>query len=462
MPNNDRRSFQLRNRHIPSGQPHTSTTQVSEGRQEAVDNPFPQAEEITDSHHEQGSSVISPSGFEQSIFQRSQRTPRTPPRNLSSLLQARELDFIRFQPEDFNQPINDEDAYSSPSEDTVADEELTLLDISASSNRTQLPIIMTTANDSRSESQLSFSEIWKTIPELKSESDDVKHFFYICDTVYEEFFSRGDRDVEFIRSLKFKLGSFVHDQIRGHSYTTYEQFKKDVSEIFLPEISLASAFQNLERLAPKNNESLKEFGERVDKALKTLNNTHSLLLDGTLPSAVKEAHTELAISIFAQGIRHFETRIVTEAKNFTSLQAAINFAINHNKTPRNTQNQSTNSNRKGNTNQQNNSQENAQNNNRANTANFNRSNGSNTRFHRNNSSRTNNSDNSFSQNTSRRQTQSLDQSFNPRGSNFESTRYLDRTGVNPAFENDQDDYPEDSQGNVRGSAILPLGSLTEQ
>lgn len=173
-----------------------------------------------------------------------------------------------------------------------------------------------------------FAEIYKDIPKCQGEPHIVSHFISICDGLYDDFFANStpSRDHEYIRLLSIKLSPEIYTNIRGQNFNTYEEFRNAILNAVTPEVSLADAITAIQRMTIHPKESLKEFGKRVAEALNVLNNAYTVHMDGNLPQSLKDSNTRMAIDTYANSIRNNDIRILLLARNFANLSSAITFA----------------------------------------------------------------------------------------------------------------------------------------
>ncbi|GAB0089598.1 hypothetical protein DMENIID0001_041680 [Sergentomyia squamirostris] len=176
----------------------------------------------------------------------------------------------------------------------------------------------------------SFDVLFSSLPELKCESHSINQFIFVCNLIYDEYFKLDDfsRDRYYIRLLALKIPQEIFGRLGGMAYDRYEDFREALSRSAAPEVDLNDAIFSLQSMSIKNNESLREFGERVQKALDLLNNSYLCSLSGCLPNSLQLSNTRMAVRTFANAIRNDQARYLCLAKEFDNLSGAVIFAEN--------------------------------------------------------------------------------------------------------------------------------------
>lgn len=177
---------------------------------------------------------------------------------------------------------------------------------------------------------LPFKDVYCEIPKCYRELNSVNQFIDICDILYQDYFCTEDlsKDKEFVKLLNLKLDSEVYYNIHGQTFNSYHEFRSAILDIVTPEISLVDAISLLQNLRIYPNESILQFGNRVQQSLQTLNEAYRSQIDTEIPLSLKDANTRTAIDVFANSIQNTDTRTLLLARNFPTLHSAILFAKN--------------------------------------------------------------------------------------------------------------------------------------
>lgn len=182
-------------------------------------------------------------------------------------------------------------------------------------------------NQSNSTPSLDFKEFFRGIPILTGEPNTASLFLSLCDIAYVQYFAKPDysKDVEFLGVLALKISPEIFARVKGQNFTKYEELREVLQNAILPDISLNDAITALQNLRSKPRENLKDFGNRVQNALDTLNLAYNMHC-GSITPVIQKSNVQLAIDTFANSIRNFPIQIMVKSRSFQTFQSAVIFA----------------------------------------------------------------------------------------------------------------------------------------
>lgn len=172
---------------------------------------------------------------------------------------------------------------------------------------------------------LTITQVIDVIPTYSGESEQLSQFVTTIQTLYENV-AQTDRTL-FLVVVKSKLKGRAFEVINEGSYSTWNEIKEALKTELQPKIDLQTANQNLFRIKQFPNESVKEFGERIRKAKKQLDDATTREVAADLRDQMRILNSGLAKQAFEANLSHHALRTIVIAADKPTLRESIENAI---------------------------------------------------------------------------------------------------------------------------------------
>lgn len=142
------------------------------------------------------------------------------------------------------------------------------------------------------------------------------------------FFAKCDEDkANFLLLLKTKFSGPAFEFIKYKELDDWETLKNDLRVKFCQARSISSINLKLGKTKQELNESIKDFGDKIEKILSELND--ACVVKGGIKSmeTFQTINLDLALRSFEQGLKDKNIQIIIKASRFDNLNFAINEAI---------------------------------------------------------------------------------------------------------------------------------------
>lgn len=165
---------------------------------------------------------------------------------------------------------------------------------------------------------------YNVIPDFNGSNIDI--FFAKCDFIYGPLVLDEDK-ANFLLLLKTKFSGPAFEFIKYKEFNDWETLKKDLRIKFCQARSISSINLELGKTKQEPHESIKVFGDKIEKILSELND--ACVVKGGLKSmeTFEVINLDLALRSFEQGLRNKNIQIIIKACRFNDLNSAINKAI---------------------------------------------------------------------------------------------------------------------------------------
>lgn len=165
------------------------------------------------------------------------------------------------------------------------------------------------------------------IPVFSGDKKELEAFINTCD-IYHELIS-AENQPNLLKIIKSKITGEAFTKISPILTTeTWVQIKKKLKDKHFKKVSFEFAQEDLNNVVQLQNESIEQYGYKVRKKLRALNEAIKNITETAEEKAILfKMNEKLAISKFEQNLRDQNIRILVSATTKTTLDETITYAL---------------------------------------------------------------------------------------------------------------------------------------
>lgn len=183
------------------------------------------------------------------------------------------------------------------------------------------------ANDREINMAVTLSDAVNGISEFNGNEKNLESFINSCN-LYNTIIPQANRDT-LLAIIKSKIIGDAYNKVQPlENINNWDALKQRLRDKLKKTVSFEYAQQDLSTVSQQNKETVEQFGDKVKKKLRALNDaTRSMTNDQAQQTILRSANEKLAIAKFEQNLKDESVRILTSAANKNSLDDVIAYAM---------------------------------------------------------------------------------------------------------------------------------------
>lgn len=180
-------------------------------------------------------------------------------------------------------------------------------------------------------SRFDFNQALKLIPEFSGDPNALTRFLQICEIQAKKAseIAADNKTSDLIDLLKSKISGHAYSvTFQSREFTTWQELATVLKQNFARKRPLQTVQGELFSCVHESRETVLDYANKVIKLLEELNSV-SVADSKVLNAEVKQLNETTAINNFKRGLRH-PLKLIVKTQTHSTLQDAINFAINEN------------------------------------------------------------------------------------------------------------------------------------
>lgn len=180
----------------------------------------------------------------------------------------------------------------------------------------------------------------KIIPDFSGNRSELHKFLSCCEIVVNS--TKPEDHPVFLNIVKTKLSGLAYNLIKYKTFASWTELKKCLLEQFSDSRSIAQLQSDLINARQSPKESVRAFGNRIERLLYELNDACILSEGIASKNLIGNLNEKIAFSSFVEGLVA-DLRIIIKASNFKTLSSAVDAAVNEERMQNSRSNQNKNS-----------------------------------------------------------------------------------------------------------------------
>lgn len=192
-------------------------------------------------------------------------------------------------------------------------------------SRVYFPPNSNNLDDNMTESKLDINMALKIIPEFSGNRSEFHKFVSCCDIMSTSLTSDADKAL-LAKIIITKLSGPAYHLIKYKSVTKWADLKVLLQEQFLESRSIAQLQLELLNCRQGNNESVRDFANKIEQLLNDLNDACIASQGPESATLIQNLNQKSAYQAFTQGL-NYQYKVLIKASRFTTLTEAISAAV---------------------------------------------------------------------------------------------------------------------------------------
>lgn len=173
---------------------------------------------------------------------------------------------------------------------------------------------------------LSISQFLKIVPEFDGTSSKLHKFLKCCDLNFIPLVKDADKQM-FLELVGSKLCGRAYDVVKYNQFQSWEELKNELCKQFEERKSVEHLQIELVQARQNSNESVLEFGNRIEQLLSSLNDACIAREGVESVKCINNLNSGTALRAFVDGLRIEKIQTVINSCRFKALKEAIDKAI---------------------------------------------------------------------------------------------------------------------------------------